>query len=160
MVNNLPAMRETQVPSLGQEDPQQKEMATHSSIFAWRIPRTEEPDRLQSMGSQRVRHSWACTHAQGCQCVHDSVLPPLRGTLDSIMHFLNSLGYESSVWQAVFNYSKLQLAPLAYLSVSLLSNVPASSCPWARTCYQTRHKVLALMQAWFPQDVAYFIGLK
>ena len=99
-------------------------------------------------------------HAQGCQCVHDSVLPPLRGTLDSIMHFLNSLGYESSVWQAVFNYSKLQLAPLAYLSVSLLGNVPASSCPWARTCYQTRHKVLALMQAWFPRDVAYFIGLK
>ena len=52
MVKNLPAMQETQVRFLGQEDPGQKEMATHSSILAWRIPRTEEPGRLQSMGSQ------------------------------------------------------------------------------------------------------------
>ena len=55
MVKNLPAMQETQVRSLG-ENPLEKEMATHSSILAWRIPRTEEPGRLQSMGSQRVRH--------------------------------------------------------------------------------------------------------
>ena len=54
MVKNLPAMQETQVQSLGQEDPLEKEMATHSRIFAWRIPRTEEPGRLQSVGSQRV----------------------------------------------------------------------------------------------------------
>ena len=52
----LPAMRETWVRSLGQEDPLEKEMATHSSILAWRIPWTEEPGRLQSMGCQRVRH--------------------------------------------------------------------------------------------------------
>ena len=52
----LPAMRETQVSSLSQKDPLEKEMATHSSIFAWRIPRTDEPGGLQSMGSQRVRH--------------------------------------------------------------------------------------------------------
>ena len=49
-------MQETWVQSLGQEDPLEKEMATHSSILAWRIPRTEEPDGLQSMGLQRVRH--------------------------------------------------------------------------------------------------------
>ena len=49
MVKNLPAMQKTQVPSLGQEDPMEKEMATHSSILAWRIPGTEEPGRLQSM---------------------------------------------------------------------------------------------------------------
>ena len=55
-VKRLPAMRETQVRSLGQEDPLEKEMATHSSIVAWKIPWTEEPDRLQSMGSQRVGH--------------------------------------------------------------------------------------------------------
>ena len=47
-------MRETQVQSLGQEDPLEKEMATHPSILAWIIPWTEEPDRLQSMGSQRA----------------------------------------------------------------------------------------------------------
>ena len=50
------AMQETQVQSLGQEDPQEKGIATHSSILVWRIPRTEERGGLQSMGSQRVRH--------------------------------------------------------------------------------------------------------
>ena len=54
-----PVMWETQVPSLGQEDPLEKGMATHSSILAWRILWTEEPGGLQSMGSQRVRHDWA-----------------------------------------------------------------------------------------------------
>ena len=52
----LPAMRETWAQSLGWEDPLEKEMAAHSSILAWRIPWTEEPGGLQSMGSQRVRH--------------------------------------------------------------------------------------------------------
>ena len=51
-VKNLLAMQETQVQFLGQEDPMEKEMATHSSILAWRIPRTEEPGGLQCMGSQ------------------------------------------------------------------------------------------------------------
>ena len=54
MVKNLPAMQETQVPSLGWEDPLEKEIATHSSILAWRIPWREEPGRLQSMGWQRL----------------------------------------------------------------------------------------------------------
>ena len=57
-VKKLPAMRETWVWSLDWEDPLNKEMATHSSIFAWRIPWTEEPGSLQSTGSQRVRHDW------------------------------------------------------------------------------------------------------
>ena len=55
-VKNPPAMKETQVRSLGQEDPLVKEMATHSSILAWRIPWIEEPGGLQSMGSHGVRH--------------------------------------------------------------------------------------------------------
>ena len=58
MVKNLPAMRETRVQSLGQEDLLEKGMATHSSIHAWRISWTEEPGGLQSTGSQRVRHNW------------------------------------------------------------------------------------------------------
>ena len=58
-VKNPPAMQETQVQSLGQEDPLEKGTATYSSIFAWRIPWTEEPGRLQSMGLQRVGHDWA-----------------------------------------------------------------------------------------------------
>ena len=61
--------QETWVWSLGQEEPLEEKMATHSSkwqryssIFAWKIPWTEEPGRLQSLGSQRVRHNWVCTH--------------------------------------------------------------------------------------------------
>ena len=60
-------MRETQVWSLGQEDPLEKEMATHSSTLAWKIPWTEEPCRLQSMGSQRVRHDWATSLTHSLQ---------------------------------------------------------------------------------------------
>ena len=56
MVKCLPVMWETQVQSLGWEEPLEKEMATHSSILAWKILWTEETDRLQSMGLQRVRH--------------------------------------------------------------------------------------------------------
>ena len=55
-VKILPAMQETWVQSLGQEDPLETEMATHSSILAWKIPWTEETGALQSMGLQRVRH--------------------------------------------------------------------------------------------------------
>ena len=57
MVKRLPAVQETWVQSLGQEDPLEKEMATHSSTLAWKIPWTEEPGTLQSMGLQRVRHN-------------------------------------------------------------------------------------------------------
>ena len=56
MVKNLPAVQEIQIQSLGQEDPLEKGMATHCSILAWRIPWTEKPGRLQSMGSHRVGH--------------------------------------------------------------------------------------------------------
>ena len=56
-VKRLPAMRETRVLFLGQEDPLEKEMAIHSSTLAWKIPWMEEPDRLQSMGSQRGGHT-------------------------------------------------------------------------------------------------------
>ena len=59
MVKHLPTVRETQVQSLGWEDLLEKEMATHSSILAWKIPWMEEPGRLQSMGLQRVGHDWA-----------------------------------------------------------------------------------------------------
>ena len=55
-VKSLPAMQETRLRSLGQEDPLEKEMATHSSTLAWKIPWMEEPGGLQFLGSQRVRH--------------------------------------------------------------------------------------------------------
>ena len=61
-VRNLPAMQETWVQSLGRKDPLEKEMATNCSSLAWRIPWTEEPGGLQSMGSQSVRHDCATKH--------------------------------------------------------------------------------------------------
>ena len=60
---NLPAMKETQVQSLGQEDPLEKGLATHSSILVWRIPWTEEPGGQRSMESQRVGCDWATKHS-------------------------------------------------------------------------------------------------
>ena len=66
MVKNLPAKQERQVQFLGQEYLLEEKMAIHSSIIDWEIPWTEKSGRLQSMGSQRVRHNWsnwACTHA-------------------------------------------------------------------------------------------------
>ena len=62
LVNHLPAMQEALVRFLGQDDPLEKEMATHSSILVWRIPWTEEPDRLQSMGSQESDTTWRLNH--------------------------------------------------------------------------------------------------
>ena len=59
MVKNLTTLQETQVQFLGQKDPPEKGMATHSSIVSWKVPWTEEPGGLQSMGSQRVRHDLA-----------------------------------------------------------------------------------------------------
>ena len=76
MITNLPAMRETQVPSLGWDDPLEPSMATHSSILAWRIPWTEEPGGLQSMGSQRVGHGLASKYFHFIEQVGDR---PARG---------------------------------------------------------------------------------
>ena len=65
-VKRLPTVRETRVRSLGQEGPLEKEMATQSSTLAWKIPWTEEPRRLQSMGSQRVGHDWVTSEVIIC----------------------------------------------------------------------------------------------
>ena len=74
-LKRLPGMRETQVRSLGWEDPLEKETATHSSTLAWRIPWREEPGVLQSMGSQRVGHDWATSLSLFTQACQEAVLP-------------------------------------------------------------------------------------
>ena len=89
MVKNLPALWETQVQSLGQEDPLEKGMATHSNILAWRIPWTEEPGGLQSMGSQRVGKYGATNTNQ-----HLHVCPKLYR---SDLFFLITLPFPSRV---------------------------------------------------------------
>ena len=81
--------QETQVQSLGQEDSLAKEMATHFSIFAWKIPRTEEPSGLQSTGLQRVRHNWGHLHTIMCQA-------GMLGTEDTVkIQCLASLNWQS-----------------------------------------------------------------
>ena len=71
MVKHLQTMWETRVQSLGQEDPPEKEMATHYSTLAWKIPWTEEPGRLQSTGSQRVGHDWGTKITADGDCSHE-----------------------------------------------------------------------------------------
>ena len=73
-VKYLPVMQDTQVWSLGWEETLEKGMVTHSSILAWKIPWTEEPGTLQSMGSQRVRHTWATEQQYSIVLVHH-ILP-------------------------------------------------------------------------------------
>ena len=88
MVKNLPAVQETWVRSLDLEDPLEKEMTTHSSILAWRIPWTKEPDGLQFMGSQRVGHDWATFTFSG----EHELLSPTSSVLripERVFQFLN-----------------------------------------------------------------------
>ena len=90
-VKNLPAMQETGVWSLGQEDPLEKEMATHSSVLAWRISWTEKPGRLQSMGSQRVRHDWVTNAFMFTFKPHHTCIYSYQLNLTLIMCFLLGL---------------------------------------------------------------------
>ena len=106
-VKHLPTMRETRVPSLGQEDLLEKEMATHSSILACKIPWMEEPGRLQSMGSERVRHDWFHLlhfwelNVKGYGCRHPDA-PPLieqwRGKVSHVFHGLARWCYVGIIW--------------------------------------------------------------
>ena len=87
----LPPMWETWVQSLGWEDTLEKEMATHSSILAWRSPWTKEPGRLQSMGSQRVRHEWVTSFSLE---FHNVIIKTIRRTAQWA-NFQNIKCYES-----------------------------------------------------------------
>ena len=77
VVKNPPAIQETQVQSLGGEDPLEKEMATHSSILAWKIPWTEDPGWPQNMGSQRVGHDLATKPHRRMNVGHLSIYPQI-----------------------------------------------------------------------------------
>ena len=94
-------MRETQVQSLGWEDPLEKEMETHSSTLAWKIPWMEEPGRLQSMGLQRVRHDWATSlHFTRFRAHPNPMWPYLNLIRPVKVLFLNKVTVtESHFWQ-------------------------------------------------------------
>ena len=90
-VKRLSTMQETQVQSLGQEDPLEQKMAIHSSTIAWKIPWTEEPGRLQSMGSQRVGHDWATSLSLSFTFIY-------KGTWTSVKFGMVAKGRRSCSW--------------------------------------------------------------
>ena len=105
-VKCLPAVRETWVLFLGQENPLEKEMAIHSSTLAWKIPWTEEPDRLQSMGSQRVGHDWVTW-------LHFTLLQTAITTRVFTIYFCRD--WVSLVAQLVKNLSTMQEISVQFL---------------------------------------------
>jgi len=115
MVTNLSAMWETQVQSLGWEYPLEKGMATHSSILALRIPRTEEPGGLQSLGPQRVRHDWVSnTHT------HIFVLFQIERTHIFVL-FQIIFHYVFSCWSCVWLFA----------TPWTIAHCCGLLCPWA-----------------------------
>ena len=121
MVKNLPAMRETQVWSLGQEDPQQERMTIHSSIHTWRIPQTEEPVGIQSMGLQRVEHKWT-TNTFNVKSIHFS----LSTDLDRISHILI---YYTFIFHPVWDIMSSSFSSVQSLSHVWLCNSMDCSMP-------------------------------
>ena len=101
-VKNLPVMQETEVGSLGQEDPLEKEMATHFSILAWEISCTEKPGRLQSMRSQRVGHDW----------VTNIFIFLLSKTVRSLLLFSHSV-VSDSLWPHGLQHTRLPCPTLS-----------------------------------------------
>ena len=93
MVKTPPAVQETWVQSLGWEDPLEKGMAPHSSILAWRIPWTEEPGGLQSMGSQRVRHNWVTTTSSSIHKLLHQNFPKIRWKLLLMPHYSSCMAW-------------------------------------------------------------------
>ena len=111
MVKNLPAMQETQVWSLGQEDPLKKGMAAHSSILAWRIPWTEEPGMLQSMGC-RVEHNWATNTATHTH-THPSCLKPPSAVVHWVVSPSTYSRSSSNCSFSLLHYFSLVIIPIS-----------------------------------------------
>ena len=103
MVKNLPAMQETWVQSLGQKDPLEKGMVTHSSILAWRIPGTEDSGGLQSMGLQRVRRDWV-TNTFTFRII-TAVLRPGQVLFLRVLQLLRGCRTQCSKWWALISDS-------------------------------------------------------
>ena len=104
-LKHLPPMRETQVQSLGWEDPLEKEMVTHSSIPAWRIPWMEKPGSLQSTGSQRVRHDWVISLHFTVSTVSPSISHEMMGP-DAMIFVFWMLNFKPTFSLSSFTFIK------------------------------------------------------
>ena len=146
MVKNLPVMRETQVRSLGREDPLEKGTATHSSILAWRIPWTEEPGGLQSMGWQRVGHDWVTKHST-CFSVH-GILP---ARILELVDMPSSRGYsQPRDWPHI---SSISCIVGGFFTAEPLGSLGYG--PWGRKeLNRTEHAHTFVLWVFFPWPVA------
>ena len=118
IIKNLPAMWETRIQPLGEEDSLEKEMATHSSIIAWEIPWTEEPNGLQSLGSQRGRHNWMTVS--------------LLFVNSTVYHLLLSSWYTANLLNSLTNSNSSAINHLGFLclkSFCCCSVIPDSLWP-------------------------------
>ena len=144
LVRNLPAVQETQVWSLGREDPLEKGVATHSDTLAWRIPWTEEPGGLQSMGSQRVGHNCATNFCFQFSSVHLLshvwlFATPWIAACQASLSITNSrslviLMFIESVMPSnhLILYRPLLLLPLIFPSIRVFSNESVLSIRWPK----------------------------
>ena len=110
MVKNLPAIEETRIGFLSWEDLLEKGMATHFSILAWRVSWTEEPGRLQFMGSQRVEHNWATKHSTA-QSTAKSSIHPTKTLRDLVLRM-------SVAWFSRDHHSVFQITPASVWSLN------------------------------------------
>ena len=132
MVKNLPAVQETQVQSLGQEDPLKKGMATHSSILVLRVPWAQGPGRLLSMGSQRVGHDWETfifIHTQ-------EYLDSKRSEVGLASGRVESRNSDELIWTHLF--------PVSWVCIPLcrLHSQASHSCPQQLHLYVCRPKLI------------------
>ena len=120
--------QEKQVQPLGQENPLEKKMATHSSILVWKIPWTEEPGGLQSMGSQRVRHTWVCIHTQSIYI--DSLYENISPVLSHFLIQMRKLKTSKILKHLALSLWILPSKSLLCYVLSLFSHVQLCVTPW------------------------------
>ena len=139
---NLPAMQETWVQTLGWEDPLEEGMAAHSNILAWRIPWTEEPGKLQSMGSQSVEHDWVTKHSTIHSFIDYELIKITGRNIPEHFHALDSMliNWFGSQQEAIFMHAFLFQVTLGSKLHSSFPNTcnkyegPAVAKPWSRGC--------------------------
>ena len=130
MVKNLPAVQETRIWSLSWEDPLDKGMAAHSRILAWEIPGTEKPDRLETLGSQRVREDWA-TNTLTLRLTCLPFLPPASSEGQFPSFILSPVQLCSGrAILSLFIFAHLCPSALGHLTVSSNSRPGTGPCEW------------------------------
>ena len=148
VVKNLPAIQETQVLSLGLEDPLEKGVATHSSILAWRVLWTEEPGGLYSMGSQRVEYDWATNTylVHICQCHSLTLSHPLPSLCPQVLSLhLHLYSFPADRFISTIFLDSVCIYMYATATAKLLQSCPTLCDPM--DCHPLGSSVRGILQA-------------